>query len=75
MAVLLVTRYGFMIGLAASALVTVSMWLWLLGSGFGKFHAARSTEEMKTLILGKESVQQAMDAIIKEKLSYHRDTL
>lgn len=48
---------------------------WLPGSNFGKAKDIRPFDEMQKLVLGKESVKEAMAEIVKEKLSYYRGTL
>ena len=62
----------------ADALVRMNIagWqTWLPGSNFGKAKDVRPVEEMQRLVLGKESVKEAMAAIVREKLTYYRGTL
>ena len=45
------------------------------GSKFGAVKDIRPIDDMQRLVLGKESVKEAMAAIVREKISYYRGTL
>ena len=62
----------------ADALVRMNLagWqTWLPGSNFGAVKDIRPIDDMQRLVLGKESVKEAMAAIVREKISYYRGTL